>query len=263
MTPEEKFMFDLQGYLVVKQVLDAGEVGSLIRLADEEFSGEYNEKGTRNTLFVSKWGAATLALVDHPRVLPYLIELMGPYFRIDHDYCIFMRKGAQGGPLHGGPRFQWGHGMPGDHWYDCQNGVIRNGLTVFTYCLTPARSGDGGFTCIPGSHKTNFLTELPDDVKIFNRDAHYVVQPEMEAGDMIIFTEALIHGTRPWTAGHDRKALLYKYSPGHSSYADEVYDPDDYTGVTDQQRRIMTPPSIRNRQVSVVESTNVQSDTLG
>jgi hypothetical protein len=254
MTPEEKFKFDLEGYLVVKQVLDADEVDMLNRLTDQVFPGEYNEKGMWMTRWVSKWGPPTLALIDHPRVLPYLIGLMGMYFRIDHDYCILMRKGGKGGGLHGGPRLQWGDGMPGDHWYECQNGVIRNGLTVFTYCLSPARAGDGGFACVPGSHKTNLLADLPDDVRTFERSAHYVVQPEVEAGDMIIFTEALIHGTMPWTADHNRRGILFKYSPGHSSYSNETYNPEDYPDVTDQQRRIMAPPSIRDREVSV---TNV------
>lgn len=253
MEMEEKFAFDLEGYLVVKHVLDETEVKALLSLAEEAFPGDYGHNGTRTTLGVSRWGPQTLALMDHPRLAPYLLELMGPFFRIDHDYCMFMRRGASGGSLHGGPRLQWGNAMPGDHWYECQNGVIRNGLTVFTYCLSPTRAGDGGFACIPGSHKTNFLAKLPDDVRNFDREAHYVIQPEVEAGDVIIFTEALIHGTKPWAAEYDRSALLYKYSPGHSSYADEIYDPNDYPDATDQQRRIMMAPSIRNREPSLRE----------
>ena len=56
MTPEEKFKFDLEGYLVVKQVLDADEVDMLNRLTDQVFPGEYNEKGMWMTRWVSKWG---------------------------------------------------------------------------------------------------------------------------------------------------------------------------------------------------------------
>jgi len=41
------------------------------------------------------------------------------------------------------------------------------------------------------------------------RRPHYVVQPEVEAGDVLFFTEALIHGTAPWTASHERRALLF------------------------------------------------------
>jgi ectoine hydroxylase-related dioxygenase (phytanoyl-CoA dioxygenase family) len=83
------------------------------------------------------------------------------------------------------------------------------------------------------------------------RPAHYVRQPAAKAGDLIIFTEALVHGTMAWTAAHERRALLYKYSPGHSSWADTYYDLDDYPDLTEQQRRIMAPPSIGRRSASI------------
>ena len=41
--------------------------------------------------------------MDHPKVLPYLIELIGPRVRLDHDYAIYMRHGADSQPIHGGP----------------------------------------------------------------------------------------------------------------------------------------------------------------
>ena len=115
MTPEEKFRFDLQGFLVVKDVLSADEVDALNKLADEVWADPADEKdGHRRTSRVSMWGPETQALFDHPNALPYMIELLGPTFRVDHDYSIFMKKGARRGRLHGGPSLQ--AGVPGDHW---------------------------------------------------------------------------------------------------------------------------------------------------
>ena len=104
---------------------------------------------------------------------------------------------------------------------------------------------------LPGSHKANLLGALPDDVLSFERPAHYVTQPVVKAGDVIIFTEALVHGTMPWEGHHERRALLYKYSPGHSSWSQDYYDLADYPGVTEQQVRIMAPPSVGERPDSV------------
>ena len=42
-------------------------------------------------------------------------------------------------------------------------------------------------------------------------DMGLVVQPEMNAGDVIFFAEAATHGTLPWNADHDRRSVLYKY----------------------------------------------------
>ena len=121
---------------------------------------------------------------------------------------------------------------------------MRNGLTVATWALTDARPGDGGFVCVPGSHKTNFLKALPDDVRRFDRTTDYVVQPELLAGDVLIFTEALIHGTTTWTADHERRTLLYKYSPPHSTWRKRSFDLSAYPDATEQQLRLMAPPSV-------------------
>ncbi|HZO90643.1 MAG TPA: phytanoyl-CoA dioxygenase family protein [Chthonomonadaceae bacterium] len=240
MTPEEKFLFDLEGYLVVKNVLTPEEVAEMNAIADEKFPYDGTTIGRRSSR-ISTWGPPFQALMDHPKILPYLVELIDSKFRLDHDYCIFMPQGSEGGQLHGG------EGHEGDHWYKYRDGVIRNGLTVVTYFLTPAGPGDGGFACIPGSHKTNFLRAIPPEVKRFERPAHYVVQPVVEAGDALIFTEALVHGTMPWRARHERRALLYKFSPGHSAWSQKYPSPDDYENLTPQQRRILSPPSVGKR----------------
>ncbi len=249
MTPEEKFVFDLDGYIVIKNVLTPEDVPRLNAIADREFGQPYDETNFKRTSRVSRWDQACVDLFDHPKVVPYLLELLGPKFRADHDYCIFMKKGAQRGRLHGGDGHQVGRA--GDHWYKYRDGVMRNGLTVCTYFLTHADEGDGGFGCIPGSHKSNFIKDLPSDVRDWERDTHYVRQPAVEAGDALIFTEALVHGTAPWTAGHERRALLYKFSPGHSTWSNNYYTEDEFDGLTDQQKRVLAPPSIGQRPDTV------------
>lgn len=248
MTPEEKFRFDLEGYLVVKRVLSAAELAALNAIAESRGRGVALAEGRKygRVFRASAWGPPYQALIDHPRIVPYLIALVGPRFRLDHDYCIFTTLGGTGQELHGGE----GDHNP-DHWYRYRDGVMRNGLTVVTFCLSHANAGDGGFCCIPGSHKSHFAGSLPDDVRSYRRRPHYVVQPPLEAGDAVIFTEALVHGTAPWTAEHERRALLYKYSPGHSAWMGEYYDVGEYPGLTEQQRRILAPPYVGRRPHSV------------
>ena len=106
---------------------------------------------------------------------------------------------------------------------------------------------------MPGSHKSNFSTgSIPDEVRSFDADRHYVVQPEVEAGDALIFTEALVHGTMTWRAEHERRALLYKYSPGHSSWALNWYD-FDCGELTEQQQRLLAPPSMQHHRPVLAE----------
>ena len=97
-------------------------------------------------------------------------------------------------------------------------------------------------------------------MRIQETHAEYVVQPLADASDLIIFTEALVHGTRAWKADHERRALLYKYCPGHSAYSPNYYSPADYPEATEQQLRIMAAPSIGQRPDSI-ESGKIEGST--
>ncbi len=129
MTPEEKFMFDLEGYLLLRSILTVDEVAELNAVADRVYTEVYSDTGTKRTFNISKWSRAYQNLIDHPKIVPYLVELVGPKFRIDHDYCIFMRKGGTRGRLHGGSIDHITH-RNADHWYKWRDGVMRNGLTA-------------------------------------------------------------------------------------------------------------------------------------
>ena len=244
MTDEEKYLFDLQGYLVIRGLLTHEEVDELNAVSDRVCPRDYTDgndskgrRGIRNFRYVSRWDPACQRLLDHPKILPYLVQLLGPRFRIDHDYAMFMNAGSDGGTLHGLPEL-------GTHrYYHYQDGEIRTGLTVVTFMLAPAGPGDGGFVCIPGSHKSHFADNLSADVRSLQRVPPYVVQPEVDAGDVVVFTEALTHGTMGWRGAHERRAFLYKYNPGHVANQ-TPYDPADYVEPTERQRRIMeAPPS--------------------
>ena len=240
-TDEEKFRFDLQGFIVLRGVLTRAECTLLSKLSDTAWPRQPGDGAFRRTEAISRWGGAFLNLIDHPCVLPYLVELIGPRLRADHDYCIFMLSGADGQNIHGGPmRYE------SDHWYHYHDGVMRNGLMVATWVLNDAEPGDGGFVCIPGSHKTNFIDAVPKDVLTQEYRPDYVIQPELRAGDVLLFTEALIHGTATWRGSQERRALLYKYSPPHSSWAKVPYNLQHYPNASPQQQRLMAPASVED-----------------
>ena len=125
MTEEEKFIVDLEGYLIIKNVLTTDEVKELNRLIDES-----DRIGPPST-----WGQPFQNLIDHSNIMPYLLEMIGPYVRIDHDYAIFMSGEEKRGGLHGGEDGGRPGGHEGDHWYKYRDGVIRNGLRDKTFIL--------------------------------------------------------------------------------------------------------------------------------
>lgn len=82
---------------------------------------------------------------------------------------------------------------------------------VVAYNLADVGPGDGGFGCVPGSHKANHF--LPEAFRNSGKalSAGVAVASPAPAGSAIIFTEALTHGTLPWRAKHQRRTLFYKY----------------------------------------------------
>jgi ectoine hydroxylase-related dioxygenase (phytanoyl-CoA dioxygenase family) len=81
------------------------------------------------------------------------------------------------------------------------------------WVLSDQRSGAGGFRCVPGSHKANF-PQPPDLPETLVQE-----QVDLRAGDLLFFTEALTHGTLPWTEDHERRSLLFKYTPGSLAWS--------------------------------------------
>ena len=82
-----------------------------------------------------------------------------------------------------------------------------------------------------------------------------------EAGDVIIFTEALIHGTVEWTAEHERRSLLYRYSPKTVHFAGGTYQvtqPAWVSELTEAQQAVLEPPYIYNRPLIAADGVTVE-----
>ena len=94
-----------------------------------------------------------------------------------------------------------------------EGGRFHNGLMGLNIALTNAHPGDGGFCCIPGSHKGELLPPL--EVRRLDVDLGMVQQVVMKAGSVCVFTEALCHGTLPWTAEQERRTLIYRFNPAN------------------------------------------------
>ena len=260
MTPEERYLFDLQGFLVIENVLAPAEVAELNALLDAKDlwnrarDGQVpvfaHDENFLNDLApdIYQWEDPFRRLLAHPLVLPYLTELVGPAFRFDHGYMILMRKGGGGRSwhLHGG-------GSPFDpsQFYVFRDGRMHNGLTVVSFALTDAPPGQGGFACVPGSHKANY--PVPTSLTEFSESPPPFVQNvPWRAGSVVIFTEALTHGTWPWSADHERRSILYKFSPGHMSWA------AGYPAASDQDfsataANALRPPHVEARRATIQE----------
>lgn len=243
MNEHERYLFDLQGFIAVPNALTAAQLESLNTIWDERIAEESDaETTTQRWGGLLRWGQPYLDLIDNPRITPYLDEILGERFRLDHDYADLIRsgKGPIGTRLHGGC-------TPFDpsQYYRFQEGKMYNGLTVVAYNLRDVNDGDGGFGCVPGSHKSNL--RFPEEWKELENFQPFMRAVTGPAGTAVIFTEALTHGTLPWKGAGERRTLFYKYSPHPISWSARYYDADSYDGLTERQRAILEAPNARYR----------------
>jgi hypothetical protein len=261
MNDTQKYLFDLNGYTVLRHVLNAEEVTELNAGIDhhvEQFeqrdgslvgdskalAGTSHRKDLGGMLAWERpWCEPFRKLLVHPVIKPYLDGILGTGYRLDHGPgLIAMDKGCEGGTLHGGGVER------GDisEVYFFKAGRIFTGLTVVEYLLADEGPGDGGVAVVPGSHKANL--PCPTSMTHWEQHQEHVKELNGKAGDVVIFTETLTHGTLPWTADHERRALLYKFSPSTIAYGagpHEVNYQDYIEDMTQEERAVMEAPHMR------------------
>ena len=231
MTERELFLFDLRGYVVIEAVLTAEEVAAgneavehhmdLVRKREPGLAqgGEHLVAKTgrgefqQNPLtFERPWCEPFRRMLTHPKIVDVFNEVLGTGFRLDHGPgLIQMDSETEGHRLHGGMTFD------PSQYHGFAHGKMHCGLCVAAWQLTDVEPGDGGFACIPGSHKANYRPPL--DVLTLDEDWGCVKQVVAAAGSVVIFNEALVHGTLPWRpTDRMRRSILFKYSPGFMSW---------------------------------------------
>ncbi|RKU26203.1 hypothetical protein C6499_13895 [Candidatus Poribacteria bacterium] len=254
MNADEKYLFDLNGYLVIKNVLTPEEVTlaneaidkhndhARIRPRDQALDGgspELKGEQGRGELggmlsWEEPWCNPFRHMLAHPTLIPYLNEILGKGFRMDHQmFLLSMDKGAEGFIFHGSS----GPGFDPNQYYIFRDGRMHNGLTVVTFQLTDVPPGVGGLIVIPGSHKSNY--PCPQEMRLYQQHQEHIRQLVCEAGDVIIFTEAVTHGTLPWTADHPRRSILTRYTAGNMAYVPAYEIPE---WANERQRAVMEPP---------------------
>ncbi len=258
MTEDQRYFFDITGYLVLDQVLTADELARRnaaidhheddikVRMGEMSLSGESQAlKGTQgrgdlgNILAWEKpWCEIFQQMLVHPRIVSVLNVILGEGFRVDHrPGIVTMDQGAEGHTLHGSS----GPGFDPNQYYIFRDGKMHCGLTVVAWQLADVKPGDGGFCLIPGSHKGNVA--CPKDVRHYEKFQELVKPITCKAGDVVIFTEAVTHGTLPWKAKHQRRTLLIRYTAANLAYSTSYQRYDEvHKGLNEDQRAVMLPP---------------------
>ena len=227
-TDEERYHFDLKGFLILRgaieielvEALDDAVVANEAIDQDESWLEEIPEATLRTLTrgYGEKYqikadygnqirlnGLQRLdpefdSLVAHPSILPYLEAFMkDPQFI--NGWSISKYEGRGATVWHAGVRVEE---------YSVNNGIIHSPMVNVVTMLTPNHSGDGCFGVMPGSHKRNFTLDQERWGQA-GLEAPGAVEITGDPGDVMIFSEALLHAGMAKTTKRRRTTLQYNH----------------------------------------------------
>ena len=258
-----QYLYDLQGYLVVEDVLGAAEVAELNSILDDSLdpipddwerqlteypqrqAGIYRFGAAGETHGTSagflQYGEPFCRLMDHPLTMEVMRLQLGDCFRLDRIFGMRMCQGMPSGRLHSdyGASEPFTRAEPGKPYFQPAYQALH-GFAVAAFNLTDSGPETGGLCLIPSSHNSHY--KLPQCV----REGHFqdvVICPEAPAGSVTFFSEATTHGTMAWTANHQRRSLLYKYCASQLTWSRARVLAPEGIELNERQRRLLEEPA--------------------
>jgi len=204
MTEEEKFRFDLTGFLVRPAIIAPDEVAAIV----DQINRIHNDPESLPPEHRGVPGGPSSLLIDHPQVVDVLHEVIGPDVRLEGCGAVSRKKGERHGELHGGGPQQ----ADPIFGYRVKNGRIHAGMVRVIFELTDIALEDQSTHFLVGSHKS----ELPmheDHMSLEDgKRSDFLVSYECPAGSAVFFTENLCHAGPVWQRDTPRIAILHAYS---------------------------------------------------
>ena len=217
---DERFLFDLNGFLILRNVLSSEECAEYLEALSTLENRTYEDKWmetagpgrpTRETGRIHQIRLNGLPrlhsifdrLIDYPRILPLSVRIRGG--TAAHQHLVYLQI------------LWWRNRVAGIVAFPRQTIRIATVLseaacsTLFSFSPIMARRTAASSRC-PGSHKSNFdLTwrdykglELPGAIAVTGK-----------AGDVLMFSETVIHDGLPKTTQPVRSNLYYNYVHAH------------------------------------------------
>ena len=209
-TQDQRFEFDVQGYLHLRGALSPEEVeryrgwiadaeATDVKALNADDPDRLRHHLNRPVSRILDADVRFCAFLDHAVARPFLVEFLGEDYRhIDND-LYYTYPGYAGGTWHRGVKpHPTGHVVGGR--------FVCPMVKVF-FCMTDVGPGEGEFVVIPGSHRAMF--EIATEGRIDLPGQH--VFDDVRAGDVIIFNEGLLHNGRPNRSQKTRKTIIVNF----------------------------------------------------
>jgi hypothetical protein len=243
---EDKLLFDTRGYLLFRGALAQADrkllLEETLRLAEAEHDDSRWRKlqdpakpqgqpskdvqpGFLRLNGLFRMSEVYDRLIDYPTIFPYLKAfVLAP--QIVNSWSIIKTLGNDVG--------QWHRGIDPTQYF-VTDGHIRTNMLNTVYFLDENGPDDGCMLALPGSHKSPFSLRWSD---YKGMDLPGAIKITGQPGDVLIFSEALLHNGLGNTTGRRRANLYLNYVAKH--YNATVFSPQ-------HNFHFAMPPSIRAR----------------
>ena len=170
----------------------------------------------------------------------------GPLF-IDENFASFRGPGEAIG-VHSG-----GHMGVKRIQFRFHAGRFMCGQIDILMALTDIGPGDGGTMLIPGSHKSNFAHPHLEKYRMAEGGSvdgmEGAVEIHMNAGDVLLFVDALSHGSAKRVNPGLRRVVVYRYGPSWDTFRYGYQaSPELLERLTPERRQIVQPLQLLARE---------------
>lgn len=236
----DEYLFDLNGFLILRNLLTPGEVAegnALIDAIPRELPRggwhgwvqreDHPEHRGISYQQIYELGGVFEAMIDHPRYLNYVLRFVGGQDTHDMyhgpgaiDENFFNLRGPGDAiPVHSG-----GHELASRTGYRYQNGRFLCGEINVLTAFTDIGVGDGATMVIPGSHKSNMIHPAflrRNRVEEWSPtgggsadDVEGAIEIHMNAGDALLFVDSLCHGSARRVIAGERRISVFRFGSG-------------------------------------------------
>ncbi|GAB4461967.1 MAG: hypothetical protein OHK0029_28070 [Armatimonadaceae bacterium] len=266
-SPMEEYLFDLRGFLILKNALDKDHLVQMNAILTEITSLEpplrvgewygyvhaHNYGGAEgiNLQQIYEAGEPFERLIDHPAWIEKVKHFVGGKGTFDwHHGPLFIDEnfanlrgpgeaiGLHSGGAEGVKRTQFRY----------HNGRFQCGQINILMALTDIGPGDGATMVIPGSHKSNLIHPhlMQSGMKAGEvRSVDGVegaIEVHLEAGDALLFVDAICHGSAKRVNAGERRIVVYRYGPSWGNFRHPYQASEELLQrLTPEQRRIVYP----------------------
>lgn len=243
----QDYLFDLNGYFVIKNAITEEQRKKILKwiedhpaqasdagVFEEDQEGKwigdlevhtYMGKDGVNYQNIIEGGEVFEEMIDNPAWIDHVRKYIGPGVtgkNISLNECLInIRESGGYIGLHSGGHLPWftSQFKHNQHWNAGQLNVIT--------ALEDIGPGDGATTIVPGSHKVtqphpHYRRQEDSGQNVVNysgpaAQAENMIELYLNAGDALVFTDGVTHGSSDRTNPGQRKIMLYRYFPSYIS----------------------------------------------